>query len=411
MALDASAALSKHVSFSATGQTVFTLKITLNTTIRPVGYDYARELMAMGVLHAFVSAFPHAKSRDLVARLGNRAYFCDAVQMLFLVTQRLFGASRITRTLSHFSKCRLDRATARQLNGADATIFYSGAGLCTIRACREKGILSVCQVHHAQVIEQEEILRREAEACGLPYTPIYSPAQIRMQVQEYQETDLILCPSGAVRDSFVVRGILPQKLIVVPHGITLPDRFPERSPGRDTGPLRVLYVGQLHYRKGLRYLIEGLSLLGDPSLECRLVGPDFGISGIKPQDFSFDLKKPGPKKEVDLWQEYADGDIFVLPSLEEGFGLVLLEAMRAGLPVVVSSAVGARDFVRDGQDGFIVPPGDPAAIRDKIAWLRDHPNERRRMGESARAKASEVKGWNDSAARLVSELNTHLHHA
>jgi len=376
-----------------------------------VGYDYARELTAMGVLHAFVSAFPRAKSRDLVARLGSRAYFCDAVQMLFLVAQRLFGASGLTRALSHFSKCRLDRATVRHLYGADAAIFYSGTGLLTIRACRKKKLLSVCQVHHAHVIEQEKILRREAEACGLTYTPIYSPAQIRMQVQEYQEADLILCPSGAVKDAFLARGISGSKLIVVPHGITLPDRFPERSPGRDTGTLRVLYVGQLHYRKGLRYLIEGLSLLGDPSLECRLVGPDFGLSGIKPQDFPFALKKSGPKKGADLWQEYVDGDIFVLPSLEEGFGLVLLEAMRAGLPVVVSSAVGASDFVRDGQDGFIVPPADPAAIRDKIAWLRDHPDARRRMGESARAKASEVKGWNDSAARLISELNTHLHHA
>ncbi|MEI6071056.1 MAG: glycosyltransferase family 4 protein [Verrucomicrobiae bacterium] len=387
------------------------MKITLSTTIRPVGYDYARELTAMGVLHAFVSAFPRAKSRDLVARLGSRTYFCDTVQVIFLVAQRLFGASGFTRALSHFSKCRLDRATVRHLNGADAAIFYSGAGLRTIRACHDKKVLSVCQVHHAHVIEQEEILLREAEACRLPYTPIYSPAQIRMQVQEYQEADLILCPSGAVKDSFMARGVSGSKLIVVPHGITLPDGFPERSPGRDTGTLRVLYVGQLHYRKGLRYLIEGLSLLGDPSLECRLVGPDFGLSGIKPQDFPFDLKKTGPKKGADLWQEYVDGDIFVLPSLEEGFGLVLLEAMRAGLPVVVSSAVGASDFVRDGQDGFIVPPADPAAIRDKIAWLRDHPDARRRMGESARAKASEVKGWNDSAARLISELNTHLHHA
>jgi glycosyltransferase involved in cell wall biosynthesis len=274
----------------------------------------------------------------------------------------------------------------------------------TIQASRRLGILSVCQVHHSHVLDQEAILRDEAAACGLPYSPIYSPAEVRGQVREFGETDLILCPSGAVRESFAARGIPGEKLVVVPHGITLPERFAQRSAGRDSGPFRVLYMGQLHYRKGLRYLLDALTRIGDPAIECRMVGPDFGLSGIKEQAYPFALQRPGPKKGSDLWQEYADGDVFVLPSVEEGFGLVVLEAMRAGLPVIVSSAVGAGDFVRDGQDGFIVPPRDPAALKEKIEWLRDHPEDRRRMGESARIQAAGVKGWDDSAARLVMEF-------
>jgi glycosyltransferase involved in cell wall biosynthesis len=303
---------------------------------------------------------------------------------------------------------RLDFVTAGILSDEEAVVFYSGAGVRTIRAAQRLGILSVCQVHHCHVVEQDAILQREAAACGIRYSPIYLASEVRNQVREYGDADLILCPSSAVRDSFAARGISENKLIVVPHGITLPSRFPERSEERKVGPYRVLYMGQLHFRKGVRYLLDAISQLDDSSIECRLVGPDFGLSGIHWNQYSPGIQRPGAKKGADLWQEYADADIFVLPSVEEGFGLVVLEAMRAGLPVVITSAVGARDFVADGQEGFVVPPGDSEALKDKIVWLRDHPEERRRMGKLARARAETVKGWDDSAARLVAKLQQRL---
>jgi hypothetical protein len=382
------------------------LKVLLNTTTRPVGFDYAKALAEIGGLGQFVSAFPRGKSADLVTLLGSKAVFCDLWQTAFLVSNRLAGSTRISRLLSHRAKVALDRDTSRHLDGCDAAIFYSGAGLETIRACRRRGILSVCQVHHTYVREQESLLRAEAAACGLPYTPIYSPAQVKRQIQEFEEADVILCPSGAVRESFERPGLPAEKLVVVQHGVDLTaEPVKAVASARAERPLRVLYVGQLHYRKGLRYLGEAMQEFSADQVECRVVGPDFGLSGLVSAAGADRFVKTGPKKGSDLLAEYAEADVFVLPSLEEGFGLVVLEAMRAGLPVIITSAVGAKDFVTDGVEGWVVPPANPEALREKIRWMQLHPTERQAMGRAAAERARSAGGWTASARRLVEALS------
>jgi glycosyltransferase involved in cell wall biosynthesis len=379
------------------------VKILLNTTTRPVGVDYAKSLAEIGALERFVCGFPRNMSADLAEQLGGKVVFCDFWQSAFLLINRLGGSTSFSRLLSHRAKVVLDYETSRHLDGCDAAIFYSGAGLETIRCCRLRGILSVCQVHHTHVLEQGSLLQKEAAICGLRYTPIYSPAQVKLQLREFEGADVILCPSGAVRDSFERAGLPEEKLVVVQHGVDLTaESVKPIAATRAEWPLRVLYVGQLHYRKGLRYLGEAMQEFAADQVECRVVGPDFGLSGLA---FAERLVKSGPKKGYDLLAEYAEADVFVLPSLEEGFGLVVLEAMRAGLPVIITSAVGAKDFVTDGVEGWIVPPADSNALRDKIDWMRAHPVERQAMGRAAAERARSAGGWTASARRLVDLLS------
>jgi starch synthase len=382
------------------------MRILLNTTTRPVGFDYARVLYQAGSLCKLVSAFPRSHSSSLRKELGESAVFYDLWQMVFLAANRLAGSTRFSRALSHAAKAALDRATVKHLDGCDAAIFYSGAGLKTARACRERGILSVCQVHHTHVLEQERILQREAKECRLRYTPIYSPAQVRRQLQEFKEADVILCPSTSAAESFVRAGFDETKLAVVPHGVDLQSRsMPSRSNEIHSQRLRILFVGQLHYRKGLRYLAQALLNLPSEEVECRLVGPDFGLSGLGGTGPASRLIKLGSKKGADLEREYAEADVFVLPSVEEGFGLVVLEAMHAGLPVIITSAVGAKDFVADGIEGWVVPPNDSAALSQKIEWMRTHPAERKVMGRAAAARALSAGGWVASARSLIEVLS------
>jgi len=382
--------------------------VTLNTTIRPVGFDYARALHGLGALDRFVCAFPRRKSADLVRELGDKVVFCDKWQIVFLLANRFGGSTKFTRLLSHMAKVKLDRCTAKHLGHAKAAVFYSGAGLNTIRACRARGILSVSQVHHAHVTGQARVLETEASACGVPYTPIYSPGQVRRQLQEFEEADVILCPSGAVVESFEIAGLPRKKLIAVPHGVDLAaETQPASRMNRGSQPLRVLYVGQLHYLKGLSYLAAATDALGREKVECRLVGPDFGLSGLSNVREAAELTKTGPKKGDDLLREYREADVFVLPSVIEGFGLVVLEAMRAGLPVIITTAVGAKDFVTDGVEGWIIPPGDSDALRSKLLWMHEHPVERAQMGAAAARRAREAGGWTASAHKLVELLEDH----
>jgi glycosyltransferase involved in cell wall biosynthesis len=99
--------------------------------------------------------------------------------------------------------------------------------------------------------------------------------------------------------------------------------------------------------------------------------------------------------------------VLVLPSICDGFGMVVTEAMSQGLPVICSSNAGASQLVADGVNGFIVPPADAGRLAERLAWCLDHPVELQNMGRQAANTARHWK-WSDFRARFVAELSLML---
>jgi len=110
------------------------------------------------------------------------------------------------------------------------------------------------------------------------------------------------------------------------------------------------------------------------------------------------LRGPLPRNEV--LRAYGSSDALVLPSLFEPFGIVLLEAMAAGLPVVASRVGGIVDVVEDGKTGLLVPPRNPQALADAIGRLVSDPPLRRRMGDAGRAKVP-AYSWERLIPRIL----------
>ena len=98
---------------------------------------------------------------------------------------------------------------------------------------------------------------------------------------------------------------------------------------------------------------------------------------------------------------YSQGSVLVLPSIQEGLGLVQAQAMACGLPVIATTNTGAEDLFTDGVEGFIVPIRDPLAIREKIEWLLDHPERHRQMSEAAFARVQFFNGWDTYGQRCL----------
>jgi glycosyltransferase involved in cell wall biosynthesis len=96
----------------------------------------------------------------------------------------------------------------------------------------------------------------------------------------------------------------------------------------------------------------------------------------------------------------------VLPSIEDGFGLVLSEAMACGCPPIASNNTGAEDLFTDGVEGFLVPIRDPAAITARLQQLADSPELQRRMSAAALARVRSLGGWTDYGDRWESLLHT-----
>ena len=194
---------------------------------------------------------------------------------------------------------------------------------------------------------------------------------------------------------------------IIPNGIDV-DHFSQKAapwPEYQDGKTNILFVGRLERRKGLRYLLEAFSRLkwDLPNIRLLVVGPGNPdqesyrvLSSRNLQDVVFLGKVP----YEDLPRYYASADIFCSPATgAESFGIVLLEAMAAGKPVVASSIEGFRGLVRDGEDGLLFPRKDSEALANALELLVRQPELRRQLGGNGRL-ASQKYRWEVVAGQV-----------
>lgn len=189
--------------------------------------------------------------------------------------------------------------------------------------------------------------------------------------------------------------LFPGDYQIIPNGIDL-RRFGGRPEAAAASPPTILYVGRHDQRKGFGVLFEAFLRLKPefPGLRLRVVGPiapglrrryqqaarERGVTGLLFEGYISPEALPA---------YYHHADIFCAPSLGfESFGIVLLEAMAAGVPVVASDIVGYRAVVASGRQGVLVPPGQPAELARSLGELLRNPQQRRAMGRQGQATAT-----------------------
>jgi glycosyltransferase involved in cell wall biosynthesis len=157
---------------------------------------------------------------------------------------------------------------------------------------------------------------------------------------------------------------------------------------KSDGPeFKVLYVGSITQRKGIRYLLEAFRQLDFGDCSLTMIGhSSSNVDFLASHDGN--VRHIPQIAKLQLAEIYRQSSVFVLPSLVEGLPFVVLEAMASGLPVIVTPR-GPDHVVRDGIDGFVVPPNDADAIAHRLLELRADPDLRRQMGGSAREQAKQ----------------------
>jgi glycosyltransferase involved in cell wall biosynthesis len=161
-----------------------------------------------------------------------------------------------------------------------------------------------------------------------------------------------------------------------------------------------LFVGSLGQRKGLSYLFRAVQALGS-SVELTVIGAR-PLSPCPALDQALKSVRWIPTcSHHDVLTEMAANDVLIFPSLFEGFGLVLLEAMAMGLPIITTNHTAGPDLITDGVEGFIVPIRSAEAITEKLDVLRRDPDLRATMAEQARKRARDFT-W-ENYGRTVAE--------
>jgi starch synthase len=293
------------------------------------------------------------------------------------------------------------RVSARVKSGLTmkAVYAYDGGALATFRAARERGV--TCIYEHPTIYWRmvREFQREEAELCP-EWAPTLealadSDEKLARKDEELALADLVITASTFARDSVACAPGLKAPIRVIPYG-TQPSA-PSLSRPPASGKLRVLFVGALSQAKGLGYLLEAVGHLG-PEIDFTLIG--CRISPAVPAPGVLVRHRWIPSlSHAGLLGEMTQHDVLVLPSLHEGFGLVLSEAMSQGLVVITTPHTAGPDLITNGIDGFLVPIRSSAAIEEALTHLLRDRNRLAVMQEAALRKAQALS-WENYRQRL-----------
>lgn len=323
-----------------------------------------------GVPEHRIVTFPGFGLLSALIRLGNRDNAA--------VTRHALWAGRRFSTL----------VARRGYAGASGLYTFAGDGLEQIEAAKRAGLWVAVEQMNAprevldELVNHERARFPEWEA-GLPDSSRFAAAFAARERAEWALADLIVCPSDFVRESVRSCGGPVEKCVVVPYGVDPGGEPPRREPR--AGPLRVLTAGAVGLRKGSPYVLAAAEALrGVASL--RLVGPR-AVPQAPLQRLDAVADAPGVIPRGEMREQYDWADVFLLPSVCEGSATVVYEALGAGLPPIVTASTGS--VVRDGVEGFVTPPGDAAAIIERLRLLAADRDLVRAMSARARLRAME----------------------
>lgn len=222
----------------------------------------------------------------------------------------------------------------------------------------------------------------------------------------YNVSNRIIALTNFEKEVLISCGLQRRRIVVIPHGVAL---IPRRNGLRKRLGLEnkfvILTVARFVAQKGHRYLIDSIpSVIRRFDAHYLMVGRE---SAILPSLREYSKRLNVDKNitfltslsDDDLSAAYTESDIFVLPSLYESFGMVLLEAMAAGKPVVATNVGGIAEIVEDGKTGIVVPPADPESLSIAVQSLLRSGELRSKLGEEAQRNVLENYRWSTVADR------------
>lgn len=278
----------------------------------------------------------------------------------------------------------------------------NGMSYLSFKAAKDKGATTILHSQWMHPVTQRELLINDYKEMGIS-EPILKE-RIARQIDEIKIVDKIWCISSAVRQSYIENGVSEEPLFNVPLGVDIQKFAPSRTR---QDKFRIIFVGTINYEKGVHLLFEAL-------LSSSLENIEVIFNGSVPEYFKSLFDQYRQKAESrnmriilapgDPVENYKKSSIFVLPSIHESFGLVVLEAMSSGLPVIVSNSVGASDCVKHNVNGFKFESGNVKKLRESIETLYYDRKLTDKFGKNSREIALDYS-WEKICRQLESNIN------
>lgn len=352
-------------------------------------------------LQPYLHTFPF---RELMRLLAPRAGLNDLVRH----ETGMFSVDSVYHSL--------DRHISRRLADPqfDAVYAYEDGAEQAFRAASKLGRLAFYDLpigywRAARSILTEEALLKPEWASTLTGNKDSSRKADRKDA-ELALADVVFVASSFTHKTLESAPPFKAAVVVTPYGAPpIPANLPAATPRDSTDkdkPLRVLFVGSLGQRKGLSYLFDACRQL-EGAVQLTVIGTKPMVDSPVLNRELANVRWIASCPHHQVLAEMAAHDVFVFPSLFEGFGLVLLEAMAMGLPIITTPHTAGPDLIEEGREGFIVPIRSSNAIAEKLTRLHENRSLRDEMSANARRRAKEFT-WEDYGAKLSACIQTAL---
>lgn len=278
------------------------------------------------------------------------------------------------------------------INKVDAVIMYDETSVACFTILKEKAphikrILDVSTVNRLYI---KEIYTRDMMIYNHTlfkkyFSFLWAEKYMTYCKNEIELTDYFIFPSQFVKNSYLFSEPQILNYQIIPYGVDLNKFRIHSKSARDK--LVFIFVGQISLYKGLHHLLSVISKMDKNQVELFLIGSivnkELYIQYAECDNIHFE----GFISHSKIESYYDCADVFVFPTLGEGFGLVVLEALANGLPVVCSQNAGGNDAIIDNYNGFVFNPLDEEALRNNLQWFVDNKIKINKMRKNARDSA------------------------
>lgn len=395
---------------------------------RQHSYRLAVALQELGRLNKFVTSsyydssrfpdrlFSRFKRLDLILRkryepnLSKRVKRFPIFELPELFLRLISGNSKVASETVCLRDTTFDKFVARtQIRNCKVFWGFQGSCLESLEEAKKKSIVAIIELATGHVTAAIKILQEEkqrspewADSISNLYFPRW---YLRRLEKEPFVADYCLVASEFTKRTLEGVGVESRKILKLPLGVSLEKfKFKERLIRY---PFQIIFVGGVGQRKGIKYLLDAVRILNSDKIKLKIIGPIVG-SGKAFKRYAEFYEYLGLLSQEDIVKHMHDSDCLVLPSLFEGFGLVIPEAMATGMPVIASPNSAAPDIIREGVDGFIVNPNDVSRLAEKINWMSENREKVLEMGRNASERAREFS-W-DKHRERVSTLLENIDH-
>lgn len=339
-------------------------RVVVATPLRSVCDDFARFFESTGDLRFL--ALGTRRGIEGVSRQNTRLK--PVIGLLTYIGARLLNPFR-AESFRFSLHPWFDHWVCKQLQPGDHIISSYGYTNDSFKFVQKHGGKTFVDAGNSHIENYWEIISEEHKIWNCPTPPFAYHWYERSKAMLAECTDYILSPSNYVTQTFLSRGFKPSQILPIVYPLNLDLFHPKHATRPKDRPLTLINTASLSLRKGTPYLLEALREISKRTPEVRILLTNIVQDDIKPilarySDLNIEWSPGLPHDK--LAERLNSADIFILPSLEDGFGRTVCEAIACGLQIVTTTNTGASDFVLPDINGEIVPIRNSEAIVDAV---------------------------------------------